>query len=39
VAVDLAPGATAKEFRKAIKGHVLAEAKLVGLYERKEGKP
>jgi Raf kinase inhibitor-like YbhB/YbcL family protein len=39
VAVDLAPGATAKDFRKAIKGHVLAEAKLVGLYERKEGKP
>jgi len=39
VALDLAPGANAKEFRKAIKGHVLAEAKLIGLYERKEAKP
>lgn len=39
VALDLAPGANAKEFRRAIKGHVLAEAKLVGLYERKAAKP
>jgi Raf kinase inhibitor-like YbhB/YbcL family protein len=39
VAIDLAPGASAKEFRKAIKGHVLAEAKLIGLYERKQVQP
>jgi hypothetical protein len=32
--VDLKPGATAKELRKAVEGHVLGEAELVGLYGR-----
>lgn len=33
--LDLAAGATAKQFKKAIEGHVLSKATLVGLYERK----
>lgn len=38
-AIDVPPGATAKQFRKAIKDHVLATAELVGLYERPAVKP
>lgn len=33
--VDLAPGATKEELLAAMKGRVLAEAELVGTYERK----
>ena len=32
--LDLKAGATAKQFKKAIEGHVLSTATLVGLYER-----
>lgn len=32
--LEMEAGATAKQFKKAIKGHVLASATLVGLYER-----
>ncbi len=32
--IELKPAATAKQFKKAIKGHVLSTATLVGLYER-----
>ncbi len=35
VKLDLEAGATAKQFKKAIEGHVLSKATLVGLYERK----
>ena len=32
--IELKQGATAKQFKKAIEGHVLSTATLVGLYER-----
>ena len=32
--LDLKPGLTAKDLRKAMEGHVLGEAELVGLYSR-----
>ena len=32
--LDLAPGATKAELLKAMKGHVLAEAELIGTYGR-----
>jgi Raf kinase inhibitor-like YbhB/YbcL family protein len=34
-ALDLAPGLTKAELLEAIKGHVVAEGELVGIYERK----
>lgn len=33
-ALELANGATRADFERAIEGHILAEAKLVGLYQR-----
>nr|WP_237710108.1 YbhB/YbcL family Raf kinase inhibitor-like protein [Pyrococcus sp. ST04] len=33
--LSLKPGSTKKELEKAMKGHILAEAELVGIYERK----
>jgi Raf kinase inhibitor-like YbhB/YbcL family protein len=32
--LGLSPGATPHDFRRAIEGHVLAEARLVGTYRR-----
>jgi len=34
--LDLAAGATRQEVETAVQGHVLAEAELIGLYERQE---
>jgi Raf kinase inhibitor-like YbhB/YbcL family protein len=36
--LDLAPGATHKEVSAAIKGHILAQAELMGTYEKKSEK-
>jgi phosphatidylethanolamine-binding protein (PEBP) family uncharacterized protein len=34
--LNLSPGATKQQLLDAIKGHVLAEAELIGTYERKK---
>jgi phosphatidylethanolamine-binding protein (PEBP) family uncharacterized protein len=33
--LDLKPGATKKDVEAAMKGHVLAEGQLMGMYQRK----